>query len=502
VPPNSKPPPPVPSEDRLSALLDAAVDAMVLIDPVGVVTRFNRAAEKVFGYSADEVVGRNVSMLMPAPYRDEHDGYLGRYLTTSKPHIIGIGREVSAQRKDGSTFPIDLAVGEFRGVGEHGFVGILRDISQRKRQEAELRERSEELRLIFENTPTAVTITGVDGSIINANRSCETLLGYAREELIGKRHTDLVAEEDRAALQAEFERIRHSGESSSREVRYHTCAGQLLYALAYFGFAHDLDGRPLLMIVEIVDRSALFAATREAEDLRARLAHVGRLGTLGEMVSGIAHEVNQPLTAIANYANAVRRLLLSGQAEPAEMAGILEKIGAQAERAGQVIRGLRSMTRKHEAARARLDCNALVTEVSRLVEFELRASGCKLQLDLAPGLPPVYGDGVQIQQVVLNLIRNGLEAMNEHASGDSVTVTSSAPAGAFVEISVADSGPGLAPDNEEHLFEPFYTTKAQGMGLGLSICKSIVAAHGGELRYRRHARGGAEFIMRLPTVTE
>jgi two-component system sensor kinase FixL len=272
--------------------------------------------------------------------------------------------------------------------------------------------------------------------------------------------------------------------------------------MVHAGLAREQGGAPLLMIVEIVDRSALYAATREAEDLRARLAHVNRLGTLGEMVSGIAHEVNQPLTAIANYASAVRRLLLSGQAEPRELATILEKISNQAERAGQVIRGLRSMTRKQDTERTRLDCNVLVLEVTRLVEFELRDSGVRLQLDLEPRLPPVLGDGVQIQQVVLNLIRNAIEAMGPQARGESVTVASIAPSEAVVEIRVTDRGPGLAPDMEDRLFEPFFTTKAQGMGLGLSICKSIVAAHGGELSYRRAEQGGAEFLIRLPTMTE
>lgn len=493
--------PPAAAQDRLSALLDAAVDPMVLIDDAGCISRFNHAAEKVFGYTAAEVVGRNVNILMPQPYRREHDGYIHHYLQTAQPRIIGLGREVTAQRRDGSTFPIDLSVGEFRSGDEHGFVGILRDISSRKQHEAELRERSEELRLIFDNTPTAITITDLDGRIRNANRSCTELLGYTREALIGRSHAELIVADDREYLLRELARAQRGEQGTGPELRYRRCDGEILYALVHSGVTHDLDGQPQLMIVEIVDRSALYAATREADDLRARLAHVGRLGTLGEMVSGIAHEVNQPLTAIANYANAVRRLLLGGHADPQEMAAVVEKIGAQAERAGQVIRGLRSMTRKHEAVRARLDCNALILEVARLVEFELRARGCRLQIQLAPALPPVSGDGVQIQQVVLNLIRNAIEAMSEHADADAVTVTSSAPADAFVEISVADSGPGLAPEVEERLYEPFFSTKAQGMGLGLSICKSIVAAHGGDLRYRRHSLGGAEFIVQLPTVT-
>jgi len=384
------------AEDRLGALLDAAVDPMILIDPRGSITRFNAAAERIFGYSAAEVLGRNVSMLMPDPYQREHDGYLERYNRTDNPRIIGIGREVVALRKDGSTFPIDLSVGEFRrgpsaearresDQGEHGFVGILRDITARKEQERQLRSNAEALQRMFS----------------------------------------------------------------------------------------------------------------EAEELRARLTHAGRLGTLGEMVSGIAHEVNQPLTAIASYASACRRLLQSGQSDPAELAAVLDKISAQAERAGQVIRGLRTLARREEAMRDRLDVNQLVADVARLVTFEFRTAGWRLDLQLAPELPPVLCDGVQIQQVVLNLLRNAIEAMSETAGGDTVELVTELQAGQ-VQVRVSDRGTGVAPDVVDRLFQPFHTTKPEGMGLGLSICKSIIAAHGGELRYEPHAGGGAIFTIRLP----
>lgn len=486
--------------DRLAALLGAAVDPIVLIDPRGRITGFNRAAERVFGYTEAEVLGRNVSALMPAPYREEHDGYLERYLDTGSPRIIGIGREVVARRKDGSTFPIDLSVGEFVSGEERGFVGILRDITQRKRHEAELRAATEELRLIFENTPTAITITDVDGHVLDANHACEALLGYSMEGLKGQRHTDLVAEEDREAVREAFLSLRHTGDRFSREIRYRRSDGALLYGLLQAGVARDERGAGLLMICEILDRSQVFEAMREAEELRTRLAHVGRVGTLGEMVSGIAHEVNQPLTAIANYANAARRLVLSGQTDAAELAGIHEKIAAQAERAGQVIRGLRSMTRRRDSVREPLDCAALIVEASKLVEFELRSRGWRLVQNLDPRLPQVLGDGVQIQQVLLNLVRNAVEAMGERANGDAVVISASAVERPWVEICVSDCGPGLSAEVQERLFEPFFSTKAQGMGLGLSICRSILKAHGGELQYRRNLGGGADFVMRLPTV--
>jgi two-component system, LuxR family, sensor kinase FixL len=374
------------AESRFNALLDSAVDAIILIDPRGLITRFNAAAERMFGYLEEEVRGRNVSVLMPEPYRSEHDAYIHRYARTGERRIIGIGREVTARRKDGSTFPIDLSVGEFdtghlggqrRRAGDaatdHGFVGIIRDLTERRAQ------------------------------------------------------------------------------------------------------------------------------TREAEDLRARLTHVGRIGTLGEMVSGIAHEVNQPLTAIATYAGACRRMVAAGTVTGPELAATLEKIGRQAERAGQVIRGLRALVRKRDELREPLDCNRLIREVSKLFDFEVRQAGFRLVLDLAAPLPDAVGDAVQVQQVVLNLVRNGLDAMLEHATGDSLEVATAAADG-MVEIRVRDSGPGIPPPVMDRLFEPFFTTKPEGLGMGLSICKSIVEAHGGQLTAEAAPGGGAQFRVRLPML--
>jgi len=378
---------PTVAESRFNALLDAAVDAIVLINSRGEVTRFNLAAEKMFGYRESEVRGRNVSMLMPEPYQAQHDGYLDRYARTGERRIIGIGREVTALRKDGTTFPIDLSVGEFQTAAhgpdsgqraedetpEHGFVGIIRDLTERRAQ------------------------------------------------------------------------------------------------------------------------------TREAEELRGRLTHVGRIGILGEMVSGIAHEVNQPLTAISNYASACRRMINAGAISGAELSGALEKIGAQAERAGQVIRGLRALVRRRDEVREPLDCNKLIRDVSRLVDFEMRQAGYRLVLDLAEPLPDAVGDAVQIQQIVLNLVRNALDAMLERATSDVIEVTTSAADG-FVEIRVRDSGPGISAAIAERLFEPFFTTKPQGIGLGLSICQSIITAHGGQMTAETAPGGGAQFRVRVPVL--
>ncbi|MDP3856937.1 MAG: PAS domain S-box protein [Stagnimonas sp.] len=484
--------------DRFGALMDAAVDAIVLADGRGRITEFNRAAQRMFGYTPEEVLGQNLNVLMPDPDRRRHDRYIGHYQQTGEARIIGIGREVTALRKDGSTLPVELSVGEFRIGDEPGYVGILRNVSERRRQLSRIERQAEELRLIFQDAPTPMLITDPAGHILKANRACCELLGYNVEQVHGVRQSELLHPDDRELALSHLRALGQGATAFESELRYLRQNGSVLHTVTYAALSGSGAGG--LVISELVDRTALLSAEHEAEELRSRLAHAGRIGTLGEMVSGIAHEVNQPLTAIANYASACRRLVQSGQSKPEELVTTLEKISAQAERAGQVIRGLRSLTRKRDAVREPLDCNQLITEVARLLEFELRNSGWRLLLNLAPKLPTVMGDGVQLQQVVLNLVRNGIEAMSERASGDFIRVETAVTAAGAVEITVSDCGPGISESVEAHLFEPFYTTKHQGMGLGLSICQSIVAAHGGEMSYRGNAQGGASFTVRLPTA--
>lgn len=475
---------------------------MVLIDGRGVITQFNPAAQRLFGYAQAEVVGRNVSCLMPQRYACEHDAYIARYARTREPHIIGLGREVEAQRRDGSTFPIELSVGEYSHESGIGYVGILRDITARKRQEEALRRSSEELRLIFDSAPTAITITDLHGHILNVNRAACELLEYGPLDLRSLRHSDLLCPEDRAYALQRFAELRETGKPLQCDLRYVAKTGHIVHAAHHAGVIHDERGEPMLLVVEIVDRSMLHELSREAEELRGRLAHVGRVGLLGEMVSGIAHEVNQPLTAIANYASAARRMLASGHLEAAEAQGILAKIAAQAERAGQVIHSLRALVKRDAAHHAAIDCNQLVSDVMRLVEYELHMASFAAHVMLDPQLPEVFGDGVQIQQVILNLVHNAIEAMRDSGRGEEVEVQTLVPEPGWVEIRVSDHGPGVPPDVARRLFEPFFTTKAKGMGLGLSICKSIAAAHKGELSYFVNEHQGATFALRLPTGQE
>jgi two-component system, LuxR family, sensor kinase FixL len=359
----------------LGSIIDTAPDAIVTIDQQGLIDSFSPAAERMFGYGADEVIGQNVNILMPEPYRSEHDGYIANYLATGERRIIGIGRTVIARDKSGSTFPMELAVGEVNTPEAHVFTGFIRDIS------------------------------------------------------------------DRVTAQA------------------------------------------------------------RANKLQDELNHVGRLTAMGEIASMIVHELNQPLTAIANFGEAARRLVAGG-GDSGRAAEFIGKSVAQAHRASEMIRRLRSFVSRGQGEMEPISVNEVVRDAARIALIGAADQRIAPRFELAQGLPEVLADRIQVQQVIVNLIRNGVEAMLEGKDEAPTTlglaISTARAADGTVQIAVADTGPGIAPDVRDTLFMPFATTKKTGMGIGLSVSKSIVEAHGGRIWVEPNPGGGSRFVFSLP----
>ena len=443
----------------------------------------NNATEALFGYTAEELIGDNVKMLMPEPYAGEHDRYLTNYLSTGHKKIIGIGREVVGRRKDGSVFPMDLSVGEARDHGAPIFVGIIRDITARKAAELARRESELHLRSILDTVPDAIVVIDAQGTIQSFSPAAERLFGYDRAEVVGGNVDILMPSPYREAHDGYLHRylrtgerriigigrvvvgLRKNGETFPMELQ----VGEFAFAGSrYFtGFVRDLTERQ--------------EAERRIQDLRAELLHTSRLSVMGQMASTMAHELNQPLTAVMNYLEAGQQLLSTGMGGPERVGEMMEKAIAQAQRAGGVIRQLRGFASKGETERRIQNLNQLVEEALALALVGARQRGVRASLDLAHTLPRVLVDPVQIQQVVLSLVRNAIEAMDEVERRELTISTRAVSGQAMVEVIVADTGPGIAPELAERLFQPFVTTKAAGMGLGLSICREIVEAHQGQL---------------------
>ncbi len=485
---------------RLEAVMEAAVEGIIVIDADGIVQTYNKACERIFGYAAAQVVGRNVSMLMPSPDRERHDSYLGHYKRTGERRIIGIGREVRGQRRDGSVFPMELSVSEVHHGGDHVFVGMVRDITARKRAETELQGREARLRSILDTTPDAIVVIDETGTIESFSASASRLFGYDPGEVVGRNVRMLMPSPYREAHDSYLRRYLETGE------RRIVGIGRIVVGLRKDGTTFPvelavgeihLNGKRLFtgFLRDITERQA---TEQRLHELQAELVQVSRVSSMGAMASAFAHELSQPLGAAMNYLNAVRRLLEDGSGAPAPRAlEGTQRATAEIARAGQIIRRLRQFIQKGRTERSWEQLAKVIEEASALALVGAADRAIKMRFEVPADLPPVFVDRVQIQQVLTNLVRNAVEAMAESPRRD-LTIAASAVPDGLVEIAVIDTGPGIPAGAVDSLFKPFFTTKTNGMGVGLSICRSIVHAHDGELRAEPNPEGGAIFRFTLP----
>lgn len=361
------------TEQVLKALLEILPDAILVIDKAGTILNAGAAVAAMFGYKVDEVVGRNVSMLMPSPHREGHESYVRRYLETGEAHVVGKARMVDACRRDGSMFPIHLRVAEVSDNGDPVFIGLVHDIS------SEVRARSRE------------------------------------------------------------------------------------------------------------------------RELRFAMQHMSRISSMGELATGLAHEVNQPLTAISQYLSSLKHLIEASPRDERTIPELVEKAAAQAEHAAEIIRSLRRFVSPERGDRRRCDIAQIVDETIHLSLLDAEHERIALSIAIEPNLPSVLAESVQIQQVIHNLLRNAVEAV-EFVEGAWVGVSAMLNDGAFVKVIVEDNGPGIAPHIKDSLFERFVSGRANGVGIGLAICRSIVVAHGGRMLAEDRPGGGARMSFTLPVA--
>lgn len=370
--------------------------------------------------------------------------------------------------------------------------------ASRSRHRRHIEERA---RLIVEASPQAIIIVDRDGVIRMVNSRTETLFGYPRRELVGDSVETLIPEQDHP-FHREF---REAGSANS--AAHPMVVGRDLHARRKDGseFPVEVGLNPiesadgLFNLVSLVDITARRHAELESARQRNELAHLSRVTLLGELSGSLAHELNQPLAAILSNAQAARRFLDRDRADLAEVRDILDDIVAEDKRASEVIRRLRLLLTKGEVQRTPLRINDLVRDVLMLMRSDLINHGVTVAADLAGGLPRISGDRVQLQQVVLNLLMNACDAVSAMpAARRRLTVRTRRGDDSLIQLSIIDQGPGIPPDKLERVFDAFYTTKSHGMGIGLAVCKTIVAAHGGRLWADNNDTGGATFQFTLP----
>lgn len=482
------------SEARLSAILDTAADAIVTIDEEGIIQSVNAAAEDMFGYGPGELIGRNVKVLMPSPYREEHDGYLVNYLETGEARIIGIGREVPGLRKDGSTLDLDLAVSKFEINGQWRFTGILRDISER-------REREDRLRLYQQMVSAShdlMSFVGPDYVYRAANDAYTEVYGLQPSEVVGRRIADLLGTEFfESNIKARMDEC-----LTGRLVRYEIWVDLPRLGRRYLDVRYDphygADGTVEGIVVHVRDLTDRERLQEEILRHQAELAHAGRIAAIGELTSSITHELKQPLTAIVSYAEAGVRLQKSG--DQSRLVAALRGVVKQSRRAIRVAERLRRFGRREHTSRTPLDVNEAIRDAVGLMRHDLQLHDVELHLELDRALSRVAADKLEIEQVLVNLLRNAVDAMADTPRAERTVTIRTAVAAGGVAVAVSDCGVGLPVDDPERVMEAFYTTKPKGTGLGLSISRGIVEACGGRLWAENNAAAGATFHFTLPAV--
>ncbi len=492
------------AEKQLAALLSAAVNAIVIIDAGGTIEICNPAAEKLFGYAEGELRGENVSILMPEPDRSKHNSYIKKYLSTGEARIIGIGRESEGARKDGSRFPIDLSVGRVSGA-EPRFVGIIRDISAKKKAEEALIRERDRSHSYLEVAGVMLLVLDREGNIDLINRRGCEILGREEEDLLGEPWIQgFIPEDKRAEVTVIFNHIIHHGMEGYEYVEgpVVTDSGEIRLIAWQNRALRDKSGEIIGTLSSGTDITDQRQADVEAEATRQRLAQVSRVTTLGEMAAGLAHEINQPLTAISTFAQGCERMLESRDSKKEDFREALRQISAQAQRAGQVVHRMRNFVRHQDNERSEVDLQELINDLHVLVELDARRNEVSLEYDMPEPVPPVMADAVQIQQVILNLVRNAVDACTERErTGRKIIICCKKLDTDLVRVEVADTAGGVSEQIAKNLFTPFFTSKEDGIGLGLAISQTIIAAHGGTLSFRNND-AGAVFYFDLPTAVE
>lgn len=482
---------------RYEGLLKAAVEAIVVIDSRGCIEVFSTGAERIFGYTPEEVLGKNVNVLMPGGDANRHDAYIENFHQTRQARIIGIGREVEGRHKSGRTFPMDLSIGEIESPAGRKFVGIGRDITRRKAAEQALVAREEETRRIIDHAPVGILTTNPNGKILSLNPALKNLLRGPNATLEGLPLSSIFKPRSVAEVESAITQVASgSGQIQIPDLRIGCLDGTEAEVVLYLEAIRGERGGQI--IGQVIDRTKEIEAQAAMQLMREELAHAARLSTLGEMASAIAHEINQPLTAIVTQAQAYRRLVENAQAGTAEIVSGFEAIAEQALGIAQVVKRVRAFVTKRESVSEAVDVEQVLLQVMKLSELDARRQNVNLELKLSGNTPKILADFVQLQQVILNLIRNAIDACSLMAANRRQVVVEILNNVDKLCLAVTDLGEGVSPENQSKLFLPFFTTKAEGLGLGLSLSQSIIESLGGILTYRSNPAGGSIFEVCFP----
>ena len=472
----------------VEAILDTAVDGVITIDERGTIEMVNRAARKLFGYATEELLGRNVKLLMPSPYHEQHDGYLRHYLVTGERKIIGIGREVEGLRKDGSLFPIDLAVSELHLEGRRLFVAFVRDITARRRAAEELRQERDFAESLIETAQTIVLVLDPQGRIARFNSYMERLSGYRLDEVRGKDWFSIfLPQRDDARIRKVFRDALAELDVRGNVNPIVTKGGQEREIAWWAKTLRDGEGR----VAGVLSIGQDVTDLREAQE---KLLQSERLAGIGQMITGLAHESRN---ALQRMQACLEMLGLEVGDRPAAL-DYVRRIQEAQDYLGQLYEEVRNYAKPIQLERKPCDLRRLLGATwadlalrrqGRSIELHDRTGGQDLSCDVDP-----FAFG----QVFRNLLENAIGACGEKGSILVLAQPSEVDGAPAVTLVLNDDGPGFTPEQEARVFQPFFTTKTQGTGLGLAIVKRILEAHGGRVALSKGPLKGAAIAMTVP----
>ena len=470
---------------RLQSIIDSAVDGIIVIDAAGVIESFNRGAERLFGYAAAEIIGQNVSILMPSPDRERHDGYIARYLATGDARIIGIGREVDGRRRDGSLVRLHLSVGEMEVAGERKFTGMVHDLTKRAELEEQLRNSEARWRSIIESAVDGIVVIDAGGRIESFNPAAERLFGYAEREVLGRNVNILMPSPYREEHDGYLSRYLATGVQKvigvGREVTgvrrdgttvpLHLSVGEVVVGgeRKFTGILHDVSAR-----------------VRIEEQLREQ----STLARLGEMAAVVAHEVKNPLAGIRGAIQVIGRRLPEGSTDAVIAKEIIDRIDAL----DVLMKDMLLFARPPSVRAAPIEIGQLVEKTAHLLSGD--PAFRDVRVEIAGTAPAINADPELLRIVLHNLLVNSAHAMQ----GRGTIHVSLAAVDSWCQLTVTDRGPGISREALDKIFTPFFTTKARGSGLGLPTAKRLIEAHRGSIVVASPDSGGTAVTIRLPAA--
>ncbi len=485
-------------------VMESLPDGIILVDKLHRIVAANIATEKLFGYPREELISKPVEMLVPTADQLSHAAEYSIFFSNPVQRSVG-GGALRAKRKDGGEITVAITLGPIYSGDQLLACAVVRDVSQSERVERALRDAEAQVRLLLDSTAEAIYGVDLHGNATFCNRACVEILGYQRpEDLLGKNMHNLIhhTRPDGSVYPVEECKIYQAfrtGDATHVEDEVLWNANGDSFPAEYRSLPVHRDGQLVGSVVTFLDVTDRKRVEDELRKKQTELTHVARLSMLGEMAAGLAHELNQPLTAVSALAEGALLRLERDKLSRLEFTSVCQRIVSDAHRAGDIIRRLRNFVQKRKTEYRQVCVNQVVREVVSFLEADMSHENITIRCMIQNSLSEVEADPIEIQQVVVNLVRNASDAMAENGcSQREIIIETFSKDSGRVEVAISDSGPGIAQEFADQVFDPFYTSKDDGLGIGLGICKSIVETHGGRIWLGESPLGGASFHFDLP----